>query len=190
MLNPRLKQETKSKLAIVNVVSTANLNQKVAIRRFNELGSGIYDLAIYGGRCGYVKTPEMDGRVTIFSSGKMISVGGKSIKKSIEQLNQAKFYLVRENLIQDTILRPKIQNIVATLALPKPLRIAETYDKLIGAIYEPEQFPGIILKSISSVSYLIFASGKIVITGAKSKKELSTAAFEIQQKLGVVKLGF
>lgn len=183
-----LKQQIKSKLSIVNVVSTSNLNQQVAIRKFNEFGWGTYDSAIYGGRCGYVKTPEMDGRVTIFPSGKMISLGGKSIKKSIEQLNQAKFYLVREKLIQDIILRPKIQNIVATIVLPKPLSIAEAYDKLIGAIYEPEQFPGIILKSINSVSYLIFASGKIVITGAKSKRELSVAAFEIQQKLGVAKL--
>jgi TATA-box binding protein (TBP) (component of TFIID and TFIIIB) len=170
---------------ISNVVSTANLNQKVAIQKFIEFGWGIYDSEIYGGRCGYVKTPEMDGRVTVFSSGKMISVGGKSIKKSIEQLNHAKFHLLRGKLIEDVALKPKIQNIVATITLPRPLKIAQIYDKLAGAIYEPEQFPGIILKSINSVSYLIFASGKIVISGAKSKKELLTSAFEIQHTLGV-----
>lgn len=185
-----LKQQLKPKLAIVNVVSTSTLNQKVDIRKFIEFGWGIYDSEIYGGRCGYVKAPEMDGRVTVFPSGKMISVGGKSIKKSIEQLNYAKFYLVREKLIQDTTLRPKIQNIVATLVLPKLPSLAKIYDKLTGAIYEPDQFPGIILKSINSVSYLIFASGKIVIAGAKSNRELSLTAFEIQQKLGVLKLGF
>jgi TATA-box binding protein (TBP) (component of TFIID and TFIIIB) len=178
-------QKLKSKLAIVNVVTTASLNQKVSIEKFVKFGWGIYDTAIYGGRCGYVKTPEMDGRVTVFQSGKMISIGGKSIKKSIEQLNEAKFHLVREKLVADTILRPKVQNIVATITIPQPLSIAKTYDKLIGAIYEPEQFPGIILKSINSVSYLIFASGKIVISGAKNNTELNRAAFEIKQKLGI-----
>jgi TATA-box binding protein (TBP) (component of TFIID and TFIIIB) len=179
------KQKIKSKLSIVNVVATANLNQKISIEKFVKFGWGIYDLAVYGGRCGYVKTPDMDGRVTVFQSGKMISIGGKSIKKSIQQLNEAKFYLVKEKFVQNIVLHPKIQNIVATITLSEPLSIAKTYDKLTGAIYEPEQFPGIILKSVNSVNYLIFASGKIIITGAKTKTELTSAALELKQKLGI-----
>ncbi len=90
---------------------------------------------------------------------------------------------MRGKLITDVKLEQKIQNIVATLTLDNKLKVSNIVPKLKGAIYEPEQFPGIILKSIQSVSYLLFASGKIVITGAKSEDELSRAAFEIQQKL-------
>lgn len=174
---------SKASVIISNVVSTSDLHQNIDIEKFINFPWGIYDLEIYGGRCGYLKSPEMRGRVTIFPSGKMISVGAKSITKSLQQLNQAKFYLLREKLISDVKLKPKIQNIVATLSLDKKLKINQISSKLKGAIYEPERFPGIILKSMRSVSYLIFASGKVVISGAKSEEELSQAAFEIQHKL-------
>ena len=168
---------------ISNIVSTSNLHHKVDIKKFVKFGWGTYDNAIYGGRCGYVKTPEMQGRVIVFPSGKMISVGAKSSRKSFEQLNQAKFCLLKEKLISDIRLKHKIQNIVGTLNLKNNLKINQIVTKLQGAIYEPEQFPGVILKSTRSLSYLIFASGKIVISGAKSENELMEASFEIQRKI-------
>lgn len=168
---------------ISNIVSTSNLHNKVDVKKFVKFGWGTYDDTIYGGRCGYVKTPEMQGRVIVFPSGKMISVGARSARKSFEQLNQAKFCLLRGKLIPDVRLEQKIQNIVGTLTLENNLRINRIVAKLQGAIYEPEQFPGIILKSVRSLSYLIFASGKIVISGAKSEEELMEASLEIQGKI-------
>ena len=165
------------------MVCTANLEQKVDVIKLSGLAYGIYDKTIYGGRCGYVKTPEMDGRVTVFPSGKMISLGGKSVKKSIEQLNHAKLFLVRENMIYDTRLIPKIQNIVATVDVGQKLPIENLSLKIPGAIYEPETFPGLILKGLHSCNFLIFASGKIVTTGTKSIKETSSSLFELLEKL-------
>lgn len=173
----------KTKPKIRNVVCTANLEQKVDIIKLSGLTCGIYDEAIYGGRCGYIKTPEMDGRVTVFRSGKMISIGGKSIAKAMQQLEHAKFFLVKENMIQDTIITPKIQNIVATADLGQSLPIDNLSSRIAGAIYDPETFPGIILKGLLSCTFLIFASGKIVIIGAKSIEETSKSLFELLQKL-------
>jgi len=177
----------KTQLEITNVVSTSNLNQKIAVEKFVYYPWGIYNSQIYGGRCGYVKTQDMHGRVTVFPSGKMISVGAPSVKKSVEQLNQAKFCLVCENLATDVKLDIKVQNVVATLTLKNKLRIREIVSTLSGAIYEPEQFPGIIFKYLRSVTFLIFASGKIVISGAKSEDELLQVANEIQQKIQCVR---
>lgn len=167
---------------IRNVVCTANLEQKVDVIKLLKLPYGIYDEAIYGGRCGYIKTPEMDGRVTIFPSGKMISVGGKSITRAIKQLNHAKFYLVQENIIKDAKIVPVIQNVVATIDVGQNLSIEKLTAKIPGSIYAPETFPGIILKGLQSCNFLIFASGKIVITGAKSLEEVSRSSFELLQK--------
>ena len=172
-----------SKPVVKNVVCTANLEQKVDVIKLSKLPCGIYDQAIYGGRCGYIKTPEMDGRVTIFPSGKMISVGGKSVKKAIEQLNHAKFYLVQQNMIKDTKIVPVIQNVVATIDVGQKLPIEKLSKKISGSIYDPETFPGIILKGLHSCNFLIFASGKIVSTGAKSLEEVSSSSFELLQKL-------
>lgn len=42
--------------------------------------------------------------------------------------------------------------------------------------YEPELFPGLIYRMVSpKVVLLIFASGKIVLTGAKNKQDINDA---------------
>lgn len=165
------------------MVCTASLEQSVDVTKLSELPCGIYDEAIYGGKCGYVKTPEMDGRVTVFPSGKMISVGGRSIEKSKEQINHAKFYLVQKKMIEDTVLTCTVRNIVATVDIGHAVPIDVLSTKIRGAIYDPETFPGMIVKGVRSGSCLVFASGKIVITGARSADELRTASFEIIQRL-------
>lgn len=171
---------------IRNVVSTANLEQKVSITMLAKIPCGIYDEAIYGGRCGYVKTPEMDGRVTVFPSGKMISVGGKSIEKAGEQLNHAKFHMVQNKMIKDTAITSRVRNIVATVEIGKNVPIDVLSASMPGSIYDPETFPGMIVKGADRASYLVFASGKIVITGAKSVNELRTASFDMIQRLNVL----
>ena len=171
---------------IRNVVSTANLEQKVGITMLAKIPCGIYDEAIYGGRCGYVKTPEMDGRVTVFPSGKMISVGGRSIEKAKEQLNHAKFHMVQNKMIKDTTIISTVRNIVATVEIGKNVPIDVLSSKIPGAIYDPETFPGMIVKGANRSSYIVFASGKIVITGAKSVNELRTASFDMIQRLNAL----
>jgi len=168
---------------ICNVVCTGNLEQKVSLVKLSKLSCVIYDKKIYNGRCGYVKTSTMDGRVTIFPSGKMISIGGKSIKKAIEQLNFAKSYLVQENIIKEIKLIPKVRNIVATIKVEQSIPIEKLSSKISGAIYNPETFPALIIKGLHNCCFLIFASGKIVIMGAKSSEELSTSSFELIQRL-------
>jgi len=175
--------DARIKPKIRNVVCTASLEQSVDVTKLSELPCGIYDEAIYGGKCGYVKTPEMDGRVTVFPSGKMISVGGRSIEKSKEQINHAKFYLVQEKMIEDTVLTCTVRNIVATVDIGHTVPIDVLSTKIRGAIYDPETFPGMIVKGVRGGSCLVFASGKIVIAGARSADELHTASFEIIKRL-------
>ena len=173
----------KNKPMIRNVVCTANLEQKVDVTKLSGIACGMYDEVIYGGRCGYIKTPNMDGRVTIFPSGKMISVGGKSVEKGIQQLNHAKFFLVQEKMVYETNLVPKIRNIVATIDIGQNIPIEKISSKIAGAIYDPEVFPGLILKGLDSCNFLIFASGKIVTVGSKSMEEVTRSSYELLQRL-------
>ena len=176
--------DTVQKPRIRNVVCTANLGQQINVTKLASVPCGIYDEAIYSGRCGYVKTPEMDGRVTVFPSGKMISVGGRSIEKAIEQLNHAKFYLVENKIAAtDTVIVPAVRNIVATVEIGRGMPIDTLSAKIPGSIYDPETFPGMIIKGVNSCSFLVFASGKIVIAGAGSSDELNTSSFDMIQRL-------
>ena len=76
-----------------------------------------------------------------------------------------------------------IQNCVASVNLFTKIDLIQTYQRLIDdeelyIAYNPEQFPGLILKIPDpKVSSLVFSSGKLVITGAKST-ETVTAGVE------------
>ncbi len=71
---------------IRNVIATADLKQQVDAPKFIKYPWGTYDLQYYGGRCGYVKDKTIQGKVTVFLSGKMISTGANSVRGSINQL--------------------------------------------------------------------------------------------------------
>jgi TATA-box binding protein (TBP) (component of TFIID and TFIIIB) len=73
----------------------------------------IHDTAIYGGRVAYFKSPEIMGRVTIFPSGNLISVGTKGEVEAIFALEPTKNFLARIKMINDIELHFKIQNLVA-----------------------------------------------------------------------------
>jgi len=67
----------------------------------------------------------------------------------------------------------KIENIVATVILDQALDIAKIEDRIKYATYQPDQFPGLVLRLDKPRSTaLIFRSGKMVVTGAKSTEQL------------------
>ena len=64
----------------------------------------------------------------------------------------------------------KIENIVASAALGAELDLYAIARELDNVEYEPEQFPGAILKlKEPKTSLLLFKNGKIICTGAKSE---------------------
>ena len=71
-----------------------------------------------------------------------------------------------------------IQNIVASIDLFTSIELVETYQNLIDnesvdISYYPDKFPGVILKiKEPKVSSLVFSSGKLVLTGAKSTENV------------------
>jgi TATA-box binding protein (TBP) (component of TFIID and TFIIIB) len=176
-----VKNELPDNVKIANVVTTADLAQKFNIAKLNDFPWGIYDQISYNGICGYVKTPEMKGRVTIFTSGKMISIGSNTIKDSIDKLNQTKFYLLQERLIEDVILEPVVRNIVATITFDKSLNLKKIGKKIPHSIYEPEIFVGLRYKIKEGLSALIFATGKVVIAGGKSLEDITFAYSKVKK---------
>jgi transcription initiation factor TFIID TATA-box-binding protein len=167
---------------IQNVVSTADLRQYIDATRFNNFAWGRYGIEYYGGRCGYIKDEAMQGRVSVFLSGKMISTGAKSVSASIWQLEHTMDLLIRNKLAERINLEHKVQNIVATIDLQRVLDVKKVLHSLANYIYEPDNFPGIIYKH-NRLSCLIFASGKVVIAGAKSENQLNNTVNEIVKLL-------
>lgn len=162
-----------SKTTIVNVVATADLQQELDLNELGKLTEILHDVDIYGGRAAYFKASNMKGKVSIFCSGKMISVGTKSKEQAFFELEYVKQFLVERNFIEPTRLQPRIQNMIVTTHFGESLNLEELYKKF-KVIYEPEQFPAGILriKEPSEATLLIFSSGKAVITGLKDSSQI------------------
>jgi len=168
-------------IEIVNVVATADLEQPVDLVEISKLPYMIYNPEKYGGRVAYLKTPAMKGKVSIFFSGKLISVGTKSPEQSQKDLDVTVKLLVSEGSIKPVNIDAKLRNIVAVQNIGTTVDLEEMA-LIVNSIYEPEQFPGLILRQdIPKVTYLVFSSGKIVIAGSKSLEDLDKAASKIKE---------
>ena len=168
-------------LRIVNVVATADLKQLVDQDRTGKLPYCKYDPGVY--RCVYVSSPKMYSKVSVFRTGKMISVGTKSERQARHDLRFVADYLTEADLIKNRRIHPRLQNIVASVDLEHRIELAQLASKTPHLIYEPEQFPGAMYhpRDPIGVSILFFASGKAVIAGAKDMYELHLAAMELER---------
>jgi len=74
----------------------------------------------------------------------------------------------------------KIQNIVASASLGGMIDLEKSAYSLGKTMYEPEQFPGLIYRmSEPKVVILLFASGKLVCTGAKREQDVYDAVYKL-----------
>ena len=63
----------------------------------------------------------------------------------------------------------KVENVVAFTSLGKDISLTKLVEKIESVEYEPEQFPGLVYRiQDPRAAALIFSSGKIVCTGARS----------------------
>ncbi len=78
----------------------------------------------------------------------------------------------------------KIENIVASANLQMELDLYAIAQKVRDVEYEPEQFPGAILKLKNPrASLLLFKNGKIICTGSKSEGEVRQALIQAYKML-------
>ena len=87
-------------------------------------------------------------------------------KKVVQLLRKGKIKIKNEATVT-------IQNIVASINLRGTVHLEDAARRLPRSMYEPEQFPGLIHRMIDPKTViLIFSSGKLVCTGAKTEKDV------------------
>ena len=114
----------------------------------------------------------------------MVCTGATSEKMARRAVNK----VVRELKDNGIIIlnKPKIviQNMVASGNLHGAIDLETAADVLENVMYEPEQFPGLIYRmKIPKTVLLLFASGKIVCTGAKSEEMVHESVANIYEVL-------
>jgi transcription initiation factor TFIID TATA-box-binding protein len=77
-----------------------------------------------------------------------------------------------------------IQNIVASAALNQRISLGKIVEKFPFAEYSPRVFPGLVFRlKKPKTATLIFETGKMVCTGAKSEKEAIQAVNKVTREL-------
>jgi len=83
----------------------------------------------------------------------------------------------------------KIQNIVASASLEHDIPLLKLAEALPNTEYNPEQFPGLVMRiKEPKTSALIFSSGNIVCTGAKSMGKVKQAVEAIIKNINKIKI--
>jgi len=78
----------------------------------------------------------------------------------------------------------RIQNIVASSALNQRISLKKIVEKFPHAEYSPKVFPGLVFRlKKPKTATLIFETGKMVCTGAKSEKEAIQAVNKVTKEL-------
>jgi transcription initiation factor TFIID TATA-box-binding protein len=78
----------------------------------------------------------------------------------------------------------KIENVVASTAIGAKLDLNQVITVFEGAEYNKERFPGVVYRTTSpKTAALIFGSGKIVCTGAKSIADVYTGLTKVFDKI-------
>jgi transcription initiation factor TFIID TATA-box-binding protein len=174
------------KTRIVNVVSTADLGQKIDLYKLRQFKEIAYDPKKYQGRVAYFKSREMKGKVSIFSSGKLISVGTKSESAAARELRKVNRFLASEGIVHPVVIESKCHNVVALIELEDRINLEELAEKS-RVIYEPDQFPGGILKieKTQNTTLLLFASGKVIAAGLTSSRQVKPVTQELLSILAI-----
>jgi transcription initiation factor TFIID TATA-box-binding protein len=175
--------KTKAIINIQNVVAIATLNQKVDLNAVVKGYPSVeYRPEQFPGLVFRLKRPKTG--TLIFSSGKMVCTGAKSGKESRSAIMKVVKELKKCGIIILSKPDLKVVNIVASAILGGKVDLEKTVVTLRKTIYEPEQFPGLICRMDEpKVVILIFASGSLVVTGAKKEQDVYDAVHKLHGSL-------
>ena len=114
----------------------------------------------------------------------MVCTGAKSENESKKAVRKVVKELKSSGIIIPGKPEIKIVNMVATANLSGRIELEEATYSLGRTMYEPEQFPGLIYRMDDpKVVILIFASGKLVCTGATKEEDVYKAVAKLHKQL-------
>lgn len=173
---------------IENVVASATLKQTIDLNSVVKAFPSVeYKPEQFPGLVFRLKKPKT--ATLIFHSGKMVCTGAKSarlvhkaVRKVVQELKDNGILIVGKVEIT-------VQNIVASASVGGRIDLERTVYALSHTMYEPEQFPGLIYRmAVPKVVILLFASGKLVCTGAKKEEDVYEAVTKLHIRLEVENL--
>jgi len=175
--------QTKPIVSIVNVVASASVDQRIDLNAITKnFPDTEYHPEQFPGLVFRIKSPKT--ATLVFSSGKMVCTGAKSEEQAIKAVRSVVQKLRKGGIKIKKDAAIVIQNMVAAVNLGGKIHLEQTARSLPRSMYEPEQFPGLIHRMLDPKTViLIFASGKLVCTGAKKESDVYRAVHQLHTML-------
>jgi transcription initiation factor TFIID TATA-box-binding protein len=172
-------------IRIENVVATSTIGAELNLNAIAlALDGAEYEPEQFPGIVYRIKDPKT--ATLIFRSGKIVCTGAKSAAAVKKAINIVVANLAAEGFEVMKDPEVTVQNMVATVDLKAKLNLT-TIALSLGmenVEYEPEQFPGLVYRiDDPKVVALLFSSGKVVCTGAKTREDITRAVERIQIEL-------
>jgi transcription initiation factor TFIID TATA-box-binding protein len=170
-------------IKVVNIVVSANLGHDIPLEKMAAtLSNTEYNPEQFPGLVIRIKEPKTSA--LIFSSGKIVCTGARSMDKVHESIRKIIKSLEKINVKIKVEPQVNIQNIVAAGSVGMDLNLNVLAMKLENTEYEPEQFPGLVYKlPDQKATFLLFSNGKVVCTGTKSEEEVNKALDKLIENL-------
>ena len=180
------KKEEKTpprEISVVNIVVSASLGHDIPLEKMAAtLSNTEYNPEQFPGLVIRIKEPKTSA--LIFSSGKIVCTGARSMDKVHESIRKIMKSLEKINIKIKEEPEVNIQNIVAAGSVGMALNLNVLAMKLDNTEYEPEQFPGLVYKlPEQKATFLLFSNGKVVCTGTKSEAEVEKALDKLIENL-------
>lgn len=181
------KKSAKKDIQVVNIVVSTSLEHDIPLEKMAAtLSNTEYNPEQFPGLVIRIKDPKTSA--LIFSSGKVVCTGARSMEKVQESIKKIIKSLEKINVKIKIEPEIKIQNIVASGNIGMDLNLNTLAMKLDNTEYEPEQFPGLVYKlPMAKATFLLFSNGKIVCTGTKSEEEVHIAVDKLIENLAKAK---
>lgn len=170
---------------IVNLVASSSLG----------IGLDLYNLATAIPEVEYepeqfpgaiLKLSEPKVSLLLFKNGNIIISGAsneKDIKTAIKKASKI-ISEVQKNATIKTRISYKIVNLVATSNLNRQIDLFNAAVTLENIEYEPEQFPGAIVRIFNpKLTMLLFKNGKLICAGAKSEEDITKGLNKLKKIL-------
>ena len=168
---------------VENVVAFASLGKDIPLTRLiAKIENAEYEPEQFPGLV--YRTLDPRAAALIFSSGKIVCTGAKSIEMAKIAMRKVVDRVRQTGIDLPTKFNVQVENIVASSKIRANLNLEEIAFALENAEYEPEQFPGLVYRiNDPRVAFLLFSSGKIICTGAHNIEDIHNALSKLKRKL-------
>jgi transcription initiation factor TFIID TATA-box-binding protein len=163
-------------VSVKNIVSAVDFGVGINLRDLVSRVSGIeYNPECFPGAVYRLHEPRISA--LIFSSGKAVITGAQTEGEAYSAASKISSKLAEAGFNPCENPKVEIQNIVASANLNVRVNLDILAIESYNAEYAPEQFPGLVLRlEEPKITVLIFSTGKVIITGAKTIKDIRLAS--------------